>query len=204
MNASAAANYADLVEPSASTLGMPVAIANALIEHESGWNPDAIRQEPAIGDASRGLTQILFSTARSLGFLGQPEDLQDPYVNVPLGLKYLAQQYERAGSWAGALSAYNGGWAPSRGMGRVLAAPLTVVLARDQVTGEPVTTRTAAAGEYANQPYVDAVLKLARDYGWTEDGGGPVQGAGLGLMLGLGLAAAAAARFWPQLKRLVA
>lgn len=194
----AAAQYAAYVEPSAQALGVPVGLANGLIQVESAWDPYAERDEPQIGDASRGLTQILYATAVSLGFVGGPEDLFDPAVNVPLGLRYLAQQYQRAGSWPGALSAYNGGYAPSRGFGQPVTVPTTVILAHDPVTGQVSKTRTAQPGEYANQPYVDSVLAAAADYGWTPDGGGAaasgpggVQTSATGWILGAGLAGAA-------------
>jgi soluble lytic murein transglycosylase-like protein len=191
VNQDAAAQYADIVTAASQATGVPVGLANGLIQVESAWDPNALRSEPQIGDASRGLTQILYRTAVGLGFLGSAEDLFDPYLNIPLGLKELAAEYARAGTWAGALSAYNGGWNPSKGFGAVLTAPRVVVLAHDPVTGAASVTRTAQAGEYANQPYVDRVLAAAAEYGWTEGAG--VQTSAIGGLVGLGLAGAALA-----------
>jgi soluble lytic murein transglycosylase-like protein len=172
VNAQAAAQYAPIIEPLAAQLGVPVSIANGLFEHESSWNPRAYRPEPGIGDASYGLGQLLLGTARSLGFLGSADQLYDPYLNIPLALKYLAQQYARAGTWPAALSAYNGGWRPAYGYGKELAT-----------------------GGFANQDYVDAVLGKAREFGYADG----VSAAGFPLWLGLGLAAAVAVAFLRKL-----
>jgi soluble lytic murein transglycosylase-like protein len=60
----------------------------ATIMLESGGNTYAVRQEPRINDASYGLGQILYGTARGLGFEGTPEKLFDPEVNIELIGKY--------------------------------------------------------------------------------------------------------------------
>lgn len=169
MNAAAYVTYQDQLEASAAQHGVPAPILAGLIEHESAWDPRAYRVEVKIGDASRGLGQLLLRTAQGLGFDGSPDDLFDPATNMDLTAQYLALKYQQAGSWAGALSAYNGGYAPSRGMGRPATIPLHVVLARDQTTGLPISTRAVAPGEYGNQPYVDSVLGLAADFGWGGD-----------------------------------
>ena len=92
----------------------------AVMGIESAFNPRAYRYEATLKDASRGLMQLLLSTARSLGFAGAPEQLYDADVNANLGTKYLAQQLRRyGGSIPDALSAYNGGHALRLGSGYV-------------------------------------------------------------------------------------
>lgn len=84
------------------------ALIKAVITKESSWSPRAFRAEPQIGDASRGLMQILYGTARGIGFTGTAEDLFDPSVNIEYGTKYLAAQLSRFGYPQG-VSAYNAG-----------------------------------------------------------------------------------------------
>lgn len=71
----------------------------ALVQVESGGNPKAVSKKGAIG-----LTQLMPETAKELGV-----NPYDPWQNLLGGAKYLRQQYERFGSWAKALAAYNAG-----------------------------------------------------------------------------------------------
>jgi soluble lytic murein transglycosylase-like protein len=156
----------DIAAAHAAYPGVPAAIIRAVIAVESGGNPLAERKEPG-GESSRGLMQLLLGTARSLGYTGPPEGLFDPAVNVRLGTAYLWQLYQRAGDWPGAISAYNGGWRPSLGFGRRLGRPMVVCLARD-AEGRCIRSRRAAAGEFANQPYVDRVLAALKRQGASQ------------------------------------
>lgn len=157
-----------LIEGAASRYGVPAPLVQSVIAVESGFRPGAYRAEPKIGDGSSGLMQILYGTAKSVGYFGPSGDstqltgLFDPATNIEYGTKYLAQQYRRAGNAAGAASAYNGGWRPTLGFGAPATKALSVVLARDSTTGAPIRTRNVPVGEYANQPYVDAVLDTLR------------------------------------------
>lgn len=102
--------YDDLIEEAANTYRVPFAWVKAVIGTESGFDPKAYRAEPAISDASYGLMQILYSTARSLGYSGTPEGLFDPRTNIMLGTKYIAQLIERWGmDFKRVYSAYNSG-----------------------------------------------------------------------------------------------
>lgn len=84
------------------------ALVKAVITKESSWNPQAFRAEPQIGDASRGLMQILYRTAQGMGYGGTPEELFDPAVNITYGTRYLADRVGTFGYPAG-ISAYNAG-----------------------------------------------------------------------------------------------
>lgn len=168
-NLSAAARYGALVTAAATAAGVPPGLLSGLVDHETGgtWDPRSIRQEPQISDASRGLTQILLRTAQGMGYTGTADGLFDPATNLRYGALYLAQQYRRAGSWPAALSAYNGGYRPAAGFGAPLTAPRRVVLAYSQTQkGVPLRWYDAAAGAFANQPYVDDVLSRAAAFGW--------------------------------------
>ena len=88
------------------------ALVAATIEVESGFEPRALRDEPKIGDASRGLGQILLRTARALGFApaGKPDTLFDPAVNLALTKSLLVRLWTALAGDVGAIaSAYNCG-----------------------------------------------------------------------------------------------
>lgn len=90
--------------------GIPFPIAYGLMGVESGWKSGVSdKYEPHIDDASHGPMQILYGTARGMGFTGSREELRKPEVNVPLGLDYLQKQYRRYGNWGDAVAAYNAG-----------------------------------------------------------------------------------------------
>ncbi len=156
--------WTDAIKQAADRYGVPYPLVQAVIARESQFNPSAYRAEPKIGDGSIGLMQILLRTARGEGYTGPAGDskqltgLFDPATNIEYGTMFLATQLGRAGTPAGAVSAYNGGYRPDLGFGKPASKPVRVCLARDQVTGLCVKYRDVAAGEYANQPHVDAVL----------------------------------------------
>jgi soluble lytic murein transglycosylase-like protein len=100
--------YDPIILQAAATYVVDPALIKAIITKESSWNPSAIRQEPQIGDASRGLMQILYTTARGVGYTGAAEGLFDPATNINFGTKYLAAQLSRFGYPQG-VSAYNAG-----------------------------------------------------------------------------------------------
>lgn len=171
----------------AETFNVPASLIKAFIGQESQFNPKAVRNEPAVKDKSIGLMQILFGTAKGEGYTGIEGDaatlsgLYDPFTNIYFGTSYLAEQISRAGgNLANAISAYNGGWRPELGFGAVATRPLTICLARDQVTGKCIKTRNVPVGEYSNQEYV---AKILSNYKYFQDkektsqtggGGGPV------------------------------
>ena len=89
---------------------IPPALFVALIEAESGFDPDAVSVKGAIG-----LTQLMPGTAEELGV-----DPEDPVENMTGGARYLAAQFKRFGAWDLALAAYNAG--PTR-VARLGAVP---------------------------------------------------------------------------------
>lgn len=82
----------------ADQYGIPRSVARAVMQQESGGNPNAISPAGAIG-----LMQLMPGTARELRV-----NPNDPYQNIDGGLRYLAQNAEKYGL-TGALAAYNGG-----------------------------------------------------------------------------------------------
>ncbi|ESY71294.1 transglycosylase SLT domain-containing protein [Mesorhizobium sp. M0051] len=70
----------------ASIYGLEPLLAHAVMEIESGFDPDV---QGADGEV--GLMQVMPATARMLGFRGSLDDLNAPATNIALGVRYLAQ-----------------------------------------------------------------------------------------------------------------
>lgn len=163
---------------------LPVSLVKGLIASESQFKPEAIRGEAHLGDASRGLMQLLYSTAQSLGYKGEPSGLFDPLTNIQLGTKLLAQDLRRVGGDVpAALSMYNGGFRPQYAFGVRATTPGRVCLAHD-AKGDCQTWYSYQVGEFGNQPYVDKVLANAAYFGYdhtfsdVSGGGSSPAGAG--------------------------
>lgn len=87
--------YGHLIRDTATKYDLDPNLIFATIMIESGGNTYAIRHEPRINDASYGLGQILYGTARGIGYRGKPEGLFDPEVNIDLIGKYHKSNYDR-------------------------------------------------------------------------------------------------------------
>lgn len=155
-----------IIKAKAAIHGVPYPLVQAVIGRESQFKPDAYRGEPQKQDGSIGLMQILYNTARDMGYTGPVGSaasltgLYEPATNIEYGTRYLSQQYRLAGnSAAGAASAYNGGWRPNLGFGRPATKALRLCIAYSQtVKGQCIKWRDVKPGEYGNQEHVDAVL----------------------------------------------
>jgi len=155
----AAAKFVDMAAREASARGVPLPIVLGTIAVESRFKERAYRAEPHIGDASRGLMQLLYRTAQGLGYTGPPEGLYDPAVNIALGTQYLADGIARYPNdvWA-AVSRYN------NGHGR-RATKVTTTCRWRKPDGTCGESFTAQPGEFLNQPYVDDVRAAAELFG---------------------------------------
>jgi soluble lytic murein transglycosylase-like protein len=81
--------------------GLDPAVLSALVAAESGFRPDAVSADGAVG-----LTQLMPATARALGVL----DPFDVWANLEGGARYLREQLDRfGGDLHLALAAYNAG-----------------------------------------------------------------------------------------------
>ncbi|MGV8120742.1 MAG: lytic transglycosylase domain-containing protein [Candidatus Xenobiia bacterium LiM19] len=96
-----AKKYQKYVDEAAQKYGMDPSLINAVIKHESGFNPDA---ESPMG--AQGLMQLMPETADMLGV----NDPNDPRQAIMGGTKYLKQLNDRfEGDIKKTIAAYNAG-----------------------------------------------------------------------------------------------
>ena len=86
--------YGYLIRRSATEYDIDPNLIFATIMVESSGNTFAVRQEPRIHDASYGLGQLLYNTARGIGYRGTPEGLFDPAINIDLIAKYHKRNFD--------------------------------------------------------------------------------------------------------------
>lgn len=91
------AEYGQIIRESAAEHDVDPNLIFATIMIESGGNPRAVRYEPRLNDASYGLGQLLYSTARGLGYSGAPAGLYEPSVNIDLIARYHRGNLNRHG-----------------------------------------------------------------------------------------------------------
>jgi soluble lytic murein transglycosylase-like protein len=136
LRANDASSYRDFAICEAERTGLPPQIAVAVIEIESGFNPDA---KGAAGEI--GLMQVMPSTAKMLGFQGSDDQLAEPSANIKLGVSYLAEAHRLAqGDLCTALMKYRAGHKQTRFSDRSVTYCLKArkILARGgfRVTGD--------------------------------------------------------------------
>ncbi|WP_246485595.1 lytic transglycosylase domain-containing protein [Aminobacter carboxidus] len=123
--AKANAPYGEIVARYASSYGVPVSLAHAVISVESNYRPNARGSAGEIG-----LMQIKPATARMMGYSGSAKGLFNPETNIKFGLKYLAKAHELSGgTTCGTILRYNAGHGAKR-MNPISAAYCKKVQAR--------------------------------------------------------------------------
>ena len=80
-----------MIAQAADANNIPRDLAFGVVHVESTYNPRAR------GRGVYGLSQIMPSTARSMGFSGSAEDLLEPATNLRYGMRYLAGAWEKGG-----------------------------------------------------------------------------------------------------------
>lgn len=91
--------YQTIADYYAGQYGIPTNIFEAVIEHESSWQPFLVGTSGEVG-----LGQLMPGTAQQLGV-----NAWDPADNLKGAADYLSQQFKRFGNWHDALAAYNAG-----------------------------------------------------------------------------------------------
>lgn len=128
----APSQYQPLIEAAATRNGIPPQILSAVLQNESGGNPNAVGDQGHRNGPSRGLMQIQEATARQPGYGMQPVDpakLTDPATNINFGADYLARRGQAAGvtDWNDpaqaqrGLAAYNGSGPQAQAYGQRVA-----------------------------------------------------------------------------------
>ena len=98
-----------LVQQTACEHGLPIALMDAMLMQESGYNPYAISPKGALG-----LGQLMPNTAKMLGV--NPHHLGE---NLNGAARYLRSQLNEFGRYDLALAAYNSGPGRVRKVGRI-------------------------------------------------------------------------------------
>ncbi len=127
------------------------ALIDAVIQQESGGNPNAV--SPA---GARGLMQLMPGTQRDPGFGIAPARDNSPQENVRVGTEYLRAMMERYGDQTLALAAYNAG-------------PGRVDQALKAAGGDPQRAISMLPGETRN--YVRQVPQRVANGGRLQPGG---------------------------------
>lgn len=130
-----------LIAHHAEANGVPLVLAHAVVEKESGYNAGAR------GRGTVGLMQIKPATARGIGYRGTAAGLYDPDTNLAWGMKYLGGAWRLGGGdLCGALLRYQGGHRATRhsAASRKYCAQVKAIMARNG-SGEAAERRMAAA-----------------------------------------------------------
>ncbi len=102
--------YGDIIARYASTYGVPVSLAHAVIRVESNYRPGA---RGSAGEV--GLMQIKPATARGMGYSGSLKGLYNPETNIKYGMKYLGMAHKLGGgATCATILKYNAGHGAKR------------------------------------------------------------------------------------------
>jgi soluble lytic murein transglycosylase-like protein len=102
--------YGAIIERYASSYGVPVSLAHAVISVESNYRADARGKAGEVG-----LMQIKPATARMMGYDGTTKALFNPETNIKYGMKYLAKAHRLGGgTTCGTILKYNAGHGAKR------------------------------------------------------------------------------------------
>lgn len=102
--AAAEAGYIDLAHQAEVKHGLPNGLLVGLLEQESGWFPDVISGKRKSSAGAIGIAQFMPATAADEGI--DPLNVEQ---SIDGAADYLARLKTSAGSWSGALTAYNWG-----------------------------------------------------------------------------------------------
>lgn len=115
--------YQQTIQQAADAYEVPVFILAWLLWKESRYNPRIISGEKRSAVGAMGIAQFMPATA--VDELGSQDAALDPERAIPGAARYLAKLYRSAGTWAGALAAYNWGIGNVKKKGLASAPPET-------------------------------------------------------------------------------
>ena len=121
-------SYDSLIARHAAENGVPLPLAYAVVEMESGYNAGAT------GRGTIGLMQIKPATARGIGYSGSSAGLYDAETNLKWGMRYLGDAYKLGrGDTCGTALRYQGGHRATRmtDSSRRYCAKLKATMARN-------------------------------------------------------------------------
>jgi tape measure domain-containing protein len=87
---------------SAKKYGIPPEIFMGMIQQESGFNPNAVSP-----DGARGIGQFMPETWKGMG--QSADKIHDAALGLDMAAKHLRENFEKEGSWVGAIGRYHGG-----------------------------------------------------------------------------------------------
>ncbi|MGZ4837643.1 MAG: transglycosylase SLT domain-containing protein [Terriglobales bacterium] len=138
---SSSAPYQQAITDAATQYGVPVSILAWLLWKESRYNPVIIDGTKRSRVGAMGIAQFMPATAAQV--LGSVDAALDPAQAIPGAARYLASLYASAGTWEGALAAYNWGIGNVTRKGLSAAPPETV----DYYTS--IMSKAGMTGSYA-------------------------------------------------------
>lgn len=161
------AKYRTIFEKWGGSVLIDPRLIEAIAMTESSGQTDAVREEPQIDDASRGLMQVLERTAKNLGLTGSADQLFEPNVGVEYGVKTLVQNLDAFNK--SKQQRVNGTYA-------VLTEPLPreVRVALARYNGGSKKNPSPVDGSLRNEPYVKKVEKWFRAVVLDTAQGGPL------------------------------
>ena len=126
-------DYSAIISRYATSYGVPVSLAKAVIKIESNYRPHMVG-----GAGEIGLMQIKPATARMMGYTGSVKGLFDPDTNIKYGMKYLAMARDLGGgTTCGTILKYNAGHGATR-MNPISARYCSKVKVQMAALGSPV------------------------------------------------------------------
>jgi hypothetical protein len=156
--------YLDIITQEAILQGLPPAVADAVAQVETAYNPNAIG---GVGEV--GLMQVRPQTAALLGYRGSDAGLAEPTINVRYGVAYLARAWRlAAGDLCRALMKYRAGHGEERmtplsaeycRRARAHLAAIGSPLAGD--TASAATSSSPAVSAAATQPQKSSLTSLS-------------------------------------------
>lgn len=100
----AGAPYADAIAKAEIEHGIPQSLLARTLYQESRFKPDIISGKVKSPTGAIGIAQFEPATAADLGV-----DPRDPFAAIDAAAEYLRAQFDKFGTWSGALMAYNWG-----------------------------------------------------------------------------------------------